>query len=47
MSQSNQQSTNVLDTFDQPTPIQGTFMQGRTPVLDNRFQGPGVPLLRF
>jgi hypothetical protein len=42
-------STNnyVLDTFDQPTPIQGTFMQGRTTVLDNRFQGPGVPLLRF
>jgi hypothetical protein len=37
----------VLDTFDQPTPIQGTFMQGRTSVLDNRFQGAGVPLLRF
>jgi hypothetical protein len=42
-------STNnyVLDTFDQPTPIQGTFMQGRTTVLDNRFQGAGVPLFRF
>jgi hypothetical protein len=42
-------STNnyVLDTFDQPTPIQGTFMQGRTTVLDNRFDGAAVPLLRF
>ena len=42
-------STNnyVLDTFDQPTPIQGTFLQGRTQVLDNRFQGAGVPLFRF
>jgi hypothetical protein len=42
-------STNnyVLDTFDQPTPIQGTFLQGRTTILDNRFQGAGVPLFRF
>ena len=42
-------STNnyVLDTFDQPTPIQGTFMQGRTSVLDNRYQGPGLTLFRF
>jgi hypothetical protein len=42
-------STNnyVLDTFDQPTPIQGTFLQGRTTVLDNRFQGAGSPLFRF
>jgi hypothetical protein len=42
-------STNnyVLDTFDQPTPIQGTFMQGRTTVLDNRYQGPGLTLFRF
>ena len=37
----------VLDTFAQPTPIQGTFLQGRTSVLDNRFDGPGVPLFRF
>jgi hypothetical protein len=37
----------VLDTFAQPTPIQGTFLQGRTSVLDNRFDGPAVPLLRF
>ena len=42
-------STNnyVLDTFDQPTPIQGTFMQGRTTVLDSRYQGPGLTLFRF
>jgi hypothetical protein len=42
-------STNnyVLDTFNAPTPIQGTFLQGRTTVLDNRFDGPGVPLFRF
>ncbi len=42
-------STNnyVLDTFDPPTPIQGTFLQGRMIVPDNRFQGAGVPLLRF
>ncbi len=37
----------VLDTFNPPTPIAGTMMQGRTPVLDNRFDGPGVPLIRF
>jgi hypothetical protein len=37
----------VLDTFSPPTPIQNTFMQGRTPVLDNRFDGPGIPLFRF
>ena len=37
----------VLDTFAQPTPIQGTFLQGRSPVLDNRFDGPGIPLFRF
>ena len=37
----------VLDTFNQPTPIQGTFLQGRTTPLDNRFDGTGVPLLRF
>ncbi|MGA8711754.1 MAG: hypothetical protein WB647_01890, partial [Roseiarcus sp.] len=42
-------STNnyVLDTFAPPTPIQGTFLQGRMIVPDNRFQGAGVPLLRF
>ena len=37
----------VLDTFSPPTPIAGTMMQGRTPMLDNRFDGPGVPLFRF
>jgi hypothetical protein len=37
----------VLDTFDPPSPIAGTMMQGRTPVLNNRFDGPGVPLFRF
>jgi len=37
----------VLDTFNPPTPIAGTFMHGRTPNLDNRFDGPGVPLFRF
>ena len=40
-------SNYVLDTFDQPTPIQGTFMQGRTTVLDGRYQGPGLTLFRF
>ncbi len=42
-------STNnyVIDTFSQPSPIQGTFLQGRMVVPDNRFDGPGVPLLRF
>jgi hypothetical protein len=42
-------STNnyVLDTFAQPTPIQGTFMQGRTTVLDGRYSGPGLTLFRF
>ena len=37
----------VTDTFAAPSPIQNTFMQGRTTVLDNRFDGPGVPLFRF
>jgi len=43
-------STNnyVLDTFAAPDPIQGTFagMRGRER-LDNRFDGPGIPLFRF
>jgi hypothetical protein len=39
----------VLDTFNQPTPIEGTFvgMRGREVLLLNRFNGPTVPLFRF
>ena len=39
----------VLDTFSPPAPNEGTFtgMRGRERVLDNRFDGPGVPLFRF
>jgi hypothetical protein len=37
----------VLDTFSPPSPVAGTMMQGRSPMLDNRFQGEGVPLFRF
>ncbi len=37
----------VLDTFDQPSPIQGTFtgLQGRSRI--NQFGVPGEPLFRF
>ena len=39
----------VLDTFNQPVPTEGTFtgMRGQERLLGNRFDGPGVPLLRF
>ncbi len=39
----------VLDTFSQPTPIEGTFtgMRGRERLAGNRFDGPGIPLFRF
>ena len=38
----------ALDTFNQPSPTEGTFtgMRGRER-LENRFDGPGVPLFRF
>jgi hypothetical protein len=37
----------VLDTFSQPAPTTGTLLQGRAWVLDNRFDGPGIPLFKF
>jgi hypothetical protein len=39
----------VIDTFSQPTPIEGTFtgMRGRERLLGDRFDGPGIPLFRF
>jgi hypothetical protein len=39
----------VVDTFNQPTPIDGTFtgMRGRERLDGNRFDGPGIPLFRF
>lgn len=39
----------AIDTFAQPSPIEGTFagMRGRERLNANQFDGPGVPLFRF
>jgi hypothetical protein len=39
----------VTDTFNQPSPVEGTFagMRGRERLDANRFTGPVVPLFRF
>jgi hypothetical protein len=39
----------VIDTFDQPSAVEGTFAgyRGRERLDANRFNGPGVPLFRF
>ena len=39
----------VTETFDQPSPVEGTFSgyRGRERLDANRFNGPGVPLFRF
>lgn len=39
----------VLDTFSAPSPDVGTFAnwRGRETMLNNRYDGPGVPLFRF
>ena len=39
----------VLDTFSPPSPDVGTFgnWRGRETILNNRFDGPGIPLFRF
>ncbi len=41
-------SSYVLETFDQPSPAQGTFMgyRGRERVV-NQYDVPGAPLFRF
>ncbi len=39
----------VTDTFNQPSPVEGTFsgFRGRERLDANRFNGPVVPLFRF
>src|SRR5271166_689739 len=39
----------VVDTFNQPSPVEGSFSgyRGRERLDANRFDGPGVPLFRF
>jgi hypothetical protein len=42
-------STNnyVIDTFDQPTPVEGTFMGSRGREALGPYNTPGFPLFRF
>ena len=42
-------STNnyVIDTFDQPTPVEGTFAGMRGREVLGRYDNPGFPLFRF
>ena len=49
MAQISSPNNYVLDTFSAPSPDVGTFAnwRGRETMLNNRYDGPGVPLFRF
>lgn len=39
----------VLDSFSPPSPVANTVggWRGQEPIMNNRFDGPGIPVIRF